>query len=442
MELFCLSFAHQRVPLAWRERLHFDETSRAAACARFRCGDARPRGVHELLILSTCNRIELYGVGQARTATESAATRGAVLQFLSESRGLTVEPLAEMAEWMTGRAAATHAARVACGLESQVLGEAQILGQVGDALRLALVMNAAGTVLTRLFTGAIRAGRQARERTGINRHATSLSSIAVDQAVQALGSLAGRTVVVLGAGEMAELALARLVRCGVSSAIVVNRTLAAAQSLADKYAAEAVVYDQLVPVLHRADVLIASTGAPHTVIERPLMEEVMAGRPRRPLVVFDLAVPRDCDPAMRHIDRVFLWDLDDLMHRSQQTLDWRAKEIDAVDAIIAAEVHDFLAWRRSIDVERLIGRWRRQVESLRRSELERLQRLLPEIDDAAWQSIVRFSESLVNKLAHQPTSTLRDWDGTRQGIEFAEALRQLFQLDPAPATEAAQQVPI
>jgi glutamyl-tRNA reductase len=435
MNLVCLSFSHKRVPIALREQLYFDENSLATASSRFRCGDSRPDMLLEMLILSTCNRTEVYGVTVSNALNGRDEIQAALMQFLVESKGLNQCDLENVAEWFHGPAVAEHIGRVACGLESLVLGEPQILGQVGDALRLGLTMNAAGTVLSKLFLSAIRAGRRARLETQIGQNSTSISTIAVQTAASVLGSLSDKHVVVLGAGEMTELALRQLVRLGVNRITVVNRTFAAAQAMAQRYGADPLVFEQLGKVLPKADVLITSTGAPHTLLDQTMISNAMCHRPDRPLVILDIAVPRDCDPRVRELANVSLCDIDDLQLASDQSLSMRAQEIPQVELILQQELDQFFAWHQSIDIEPLVARLRQHVEEIRRAEIARLRKLLPELPDESTETIERFSHSLVNKLFHGPTTHLRNLDGSRNGIDFAEAIRELFDISVLSATE-------
>lgn len=438
MEVFCLSFSFQQVSLEWRSKLCFDENSLATACSRFRCGDSRPTPLKELIIVSTCNRIELYAV--ASWAAKADDVREELLKFTAESRGLPMDEIASLANFYKGNEVPDYLGRVACGIESQVIGEAQILGQIGDALRMALVMNSAGAVLSKLFLSAIRAGRLARETTNISRNSASIASVAVDKISETLGSLAKKCVVVLGAGVMAELALEHLTRKGAQQIIVVNRTLAAAKAVADKFNAQSAVLDRLDHLLPVADILITSTGAPHTIITREMIATAMQPRAERPLVVLDIAVPRDCAPDIREVPNVALWDLDQLHSAGQEAIEWRAREIPKVEEIIATEMSRFAQWRQGIDAERLISRWRQQLNEIRHGELQRLFGLLPELPEEVRETITRFSESLMNKLVHRPTVNLRQWDGSRLGVDFAEAIRQLYELDAEVAAEVMQEI--
>lgn len=438
MEVFCLSFSFQQVSLEWRSKLCFDENSLATACSRFRCGDSRPTHLKELIIVSTCNRIELYAV--ASWAAKADDVREELLKFTAESRGLPMDEIASLANFYKGNEVPDYLGRVACGIESQVIGESQILGQIGDALRMALVMNSAGAVLSKLFLSAIRAGRLARETTNINRNSASIASVAVDKISETLGSLAKKCVVVLGAGVMAELALEHLTRKGAQQIIVVNRTLAAAKAVADKFNAQSAVLDRLDHLLPVADILITSTGAPHTIITREMIATAMQPRAERPLVVLDIAVPRDCAPDIREVPNVALWDLDQLHSAGQEAIEWRVREIPKVEEIIATEMSRFAQWRQGIDAERLISRWRQQLNKIRHGELQRLFGLLPELPEEVRETITRFSESLMNKLVHRPTVNLRQWDGSRLGVDFAEAIPQLYELDAEVAAEVMQEI--
>ena len=452
MALICLSYSHQHTPIAFRERIYFDQSAVANACARFRCGDDDPSPFLELAVLSTCNRTEIYAYCDPRTRPNSPADarheiglmgdgcrkdesheladdQRQLLDFIHESRNVDRESLISMARWHRGPQVFEHLARVAAGLESIVLGEPQILGQVGDAMRMGLVMNSAGPVLTKLFQSAITCGRRSRTETSIGEHSCNISTLAVNAAEKQLGSLKSKTVVLLGAGDMADLALMQLNKRDVQRIYVVNRTLSKARELADKYGGAAFVYEQLTEVLPWADLLITSTGAPHTLVTRDMIADMMRVRQDRSLAILDIAVPRDVEMTVDAIANVWRMDIDDLQMAAGESVRFRKSSIPQVSKIIDHETDRFLAWIRGVGIERTIAALRKKTDQIRRTELDRLLLLLGVLEPEQQQVIEQFSRSLTNKLLHDPTTKLRRIDGTRMAVDHGETIRELFALD-------------
>ncbi len=440
MSLICLSYSHHHTPIQFREQVYFDANSAANACARFRCGEALPGSVVELSILSTCNRTEVYAFCEsARQAFPVEESQSEILQFIHDARKVDPDQLADLGRWKTGPDVVNHLNRVACGLESLVLGEPQILGQVGDAMRLGLIMNSSGPVLTRLFQSAIRAGRRARTETQIGRHSTNIATVAVNTAERELQTFDAKTVVVLGAGEMADLALSQLQKKGAANFKIVNRTIAKARELASRYDGDACVFEQIDQLLPQADILIASTGAPHTLVTHEMLEFAMQKRQSRPMMVLDIAVPRDVETSVEQIPGVKRCDIDDLQMVAGHSVSLRRQQIPQVEEIIQVENDRFLQWFRGIGAEETIVSLRRKAADIRDQELARLSNLLPELDQDSWQVVEKFADSLVKKLLHDPTIQLRDAQGTRDGIDHGEAIRRLFRLESQssqPANEA------
>ena len=442
MSLLCLSFSHHHVPIAFREKVHFDSNSLANACARFRCGDGALSSVIELAILSTCNRTELYVFSKYSrdfvSPAELQETRDELIEFVALGRGVTKEELIEHARWYDGPAVSEHLSRVACGLESLVLGEPQVLGQVGDAMRMGLAMNASGPVLTKLFQTAIRSGRRARAETQINNHSLNIATVAVNTATKKLGDLSGKTVLLLGAGEMAELALAQLVKLVVTKIQVVNRTIEKGNEVANRYGGTAYVFEQLGNLLPGADILISSTGAPHTLLTRADIEQPMRQRPDRPLMILDIAVPRDVEISVNEIENVERCDVDDLEMATGKSMQLRREEIPQVEEIIRAETDRFLGWIRTIGIESTVVSLRQKADRIRRQELELLAKSNPKIDSEAWEILHKFSQTLVNKVLRDPTVNLRQVQGMRAGIDYGEAIRELFELEVDPEQQSLQ----
>jgi glutamyl-tRNA reductase len=442
MSLVCLSFSHKHVPISIRETLYFDADATANACARFRCGQDKPGQLTEMVVLSTCNRTEIYACTSTDwTSLENELAAREICQFVADARGLDVAEVSDLGRWYVGDDVIRHICRVACGLESLVLGEPQILGQVGDAMKIGLVMDSCGIVLTKLFQASIKAGRRARHQTRINQGSLNISTAAVSTAERELGSVRGKSVVLLGAGEMAELALEQLTRRGVGEIFIVNRTIESAKILADKYNGQPLVFEQMMRVLPTTDILICSTGAPHTLITKQMIQLVMPARSGRQLMILDIAVPRDVEQAVDEIPNVMRCDIDDLYIATGNSASLRDQQIPEVEQMIEAEFHQFVSWYRSVGIEPTISELRLKADGLRRAELHRLASMIPDVSEAEWGIIERFSKSLMNKLLHDPTVRLRNLHGTRGATDHAQAIRELFDLEIADESQFSSTTP-
>jgi glutamyl-tRNA reductase len=421
--ILCVGISHRTASMSLRERLALPSDVVSALLSRFGCGDdARPADVSELVILSTCNRLELYASGGEHASRQLL---GLIEQQTSVPRA-ELEPATYV---LAGPDAVQHLCRTAAGLDSMVVGEPQILGQISNAFAAAVAQRAAGHALSTLFRGAIRAGRRARAETGINRNPATVSSIAVKLVNDAIGPLDAATIVVLGGGEMAELAVAAMHQRGARRMCVVTRTPARALRLVDEYGARVSPLERLDQELCDADVLITSTSAPHHVVSREMVEVAMVLRGARPLVIVDIAVPRDVDPSVRHLDGVRYWDLDDLRTRVHETMVEREAEVPHAERIVDEEAANCLADLRQLDVQPLIGELRAQAESIRVSAVGRVLRDHPDLGVAERQVLDALSQSLVNKLLHQPMIRLRDEAKRGQAAGYVMAVRHLFALE-------------
>ncbi len=421
MHIHCLGLNHTTCPIALREKLDFSEEAIQAALARLGCGQGL-LDVSGMAILSTCNRVELYVASSEVVFDELEA-------FLSEARGVPLEVLRPNLYSYLDEEAVKHLMTVASGLDSLVVGEPQILGQVTRALELARAQGAAGPLLNRLFQAAIHAGKRARTETDISRNPASVSSLAARLCEQSHPDLKTAEVVVLGAGEMAELAVEALRKRGTQRILVINRTLERARGLASRWQAEIATFESIQEALVRADILIASTGAPHTLIHPDMVTAAMQKRPDRSLVLIDIAVPRDIDPEVVNVPRVKLIDIDSLNERLEISLAERSHDIPHVRAIIAEEQAAFMEFLSSLNMLPLIATLRQQAESIRKSEVERTLRRMPQLTDEERMRIEAMTLALVKKILESPTQRLRAEAGSINAVEYAEVARTLFGLD-------------
>jgi glutamyl-tRNA reductase len=411
--IVCLGVNHRSTPVEIRERL-------ACSLDQLLAG-AAPSG--EVALISTCNRLEIYICSQSAPD----AVQDEMTALLAQATGVAVEEFSGHLYLHTGWDAVTHLLRVSAGLDSLVLGEPQILGQVTDAFVQATETGTLGHCLTKLFQAAIRAGKRARNETAISSNPASISSVALALAQQRTGNLARRRIMVVGAGEMGRLALKSLHHRGVTGVEVLNRTFARAESAAATWSGVAFPLESLAERLALADVVITATGAPQALLTQELVAGAIAQRPDRPLMLIDLAVPRDIEPVVGDLPGVTLYDVDDLMGTLDEALDARQAEVPQVEAIIAQEVASLQNAYLEMSVRPIIVDLRRKAETIRQREMERTLRNLGQIDDATLGHIQKLSQALVNQLLHEPTLYLKEKavQGKADGVE---SVREMFGL--------------
>src|SRR5215213_4010014 len=425
MHILALGLNHTTTSVHLRERLAFDEEQIRASLSRFACGHISS-SLSELIVISTCNRIEIYAASSQMAFDELDA-------FLSDARGASLQELQPYLYHFKDQEAARHLFNVAAGLDSLVIGEPQILGQITRALELARGQNTAGPLLNRLFQAAIHAGKRARTETAISRNPASVSSLAASVAEKALGHIRTASVVVLGAGEMAELTVEALRKRGVEKIRVINRTLERAQTMAKRWGAESATYEFLQPGLCEADILISSTAAPHLMLEAKMVRDAMQSRAERPLVLIDIAVPRDIDPQAAKIPHVTLFDIDGLNAQLEDSLTRRVDEVPHVRQILEEELSEFEEYLKSLEMLPIIADIHQQAESLRVAELEKTLRRMPHLTDVERERIEALTQSLVSMLLDRPTRCLRAEATSHRAPELAALARTLFSVpDEAP----------
>src|SRR6266498_1006746 len=340
MHILSIGLNHTSAPVHLRERLAFDEEQIRVSLSRLSCGHIAS-SLAEAVILSTCNRIEIYAASSRLTFAELEA-------FLSDARGVPLHEFRAHIYCFSDMEAVDHLFSVAAGLDSLVIGEPQILGQVTKALELARGQNAAGPILNRLFQASIHAGKRARTETAISRNPASVSSLAASVAEKTLGHIKTAKVVVLGAGEMAELTVEALRKRGVEKIQVINRTLERAQEMAKRWGAESATYEFIQPALCEADIVISSTSAPHIILTAEMVEQAMQTRVHQPSVLIDIAVPRDIDPDAANIPGVKLFDMDGLNSQLEDSLARRMSEVPHVKQILDEELIEFENYLKSL----------------------------------------------------------------------------------------------
>jgi glutamyl-tRNA reductase len=422
MAVIVVGVSHATAPIEVREKLAFRPWEALHSLARLR----EERLIREGVVLSTCNRTEIYAVEE----NEGAITR--ISALLSDRLG---HDAASFVYVRRDRDATSHLFAVAAGLDSMILGEAQIQGQVKNAWEECRAES--GPVLNRMFQSALLAASRAREETGIGRGAASVSSAAVQLAKKIFGGLSGRRAMILGAGDVAELALECLLAEGVRVAIVANRTHERAQSLAMRHGATAMHYDQCWESLRDVDVLICSTSSRHPVLTVERVRGSVEARGDRPLCILDIALPRDVDVTVGDLDNVFLYDLDDLRAAAAANLEQREENVPAAEAIIAAEVQKYWDWVAGLAAVPVVREFREEMDRLRSTELAAAFRRLGPLSAEQAEAVEHFSKSLMNKFLHEPSVRLKAAAANGRGLAVVDAARYLFALSDRPAAEAA-----
>ena len=492
MHIYSLGLNHTTTPVSLRERLAFGGDAVRAALARLACGHI-PSPITELLIISTCNRTELYAVSNDSLPNKTNPKEpapvgglstvkahfpakffdikaylsgqetfrvfenkilsgrkpndeifGGMEAFLSEISGVERDEFRPHLYHFKDMEAVHHLFNVAAGLDSLVIGESQILGQITRALELARQQNTAGPLLNRLFQAAIHAGKRARAETAIGRNPVSVASLAASLAARTVRRIGEAQIVILGAGEMAELTVEALRKRAVNRILVVNRTLNHAHTLAERWGADVTTFENLDSALACADILIASTGAHHTIVSHDRVSKVMKQRPERPLVLIDIAVPRDIDPGCAAIPGVHVYDMDGLNAQLEHSLTARMAEVPQVKAILDEELSDFSEYLKSLEMLPLIADLRQNVESIRQAELQKTLRHLPDLTAAERARVEALTLALVKKLFEAPTRRLRAEAACSSAPEYAAVARTLFGLEsgnacrPTPVSSSAE----
>ncbi|MGO0122855.1 glutamyl-tRNA reductase [Desulfothermobacter acidiphilus] len=427
MFLIVVGLNHRTAPVRVRERFAFTPLQARELLAELKCRS----GVEAVVLLSTCNRTEFYlllSKGVARTAVIEVISRWTGVEFESSLKPFLYAH--------TERNCVRHLFRVAAGLDSMILGETQIMGQVRDAYHLALEAGATESYFNALFQQALAVGKRVRTETGIDRNPVSVSSAAVELARQALGGLAGRTVLVVGAGKIGELTARYLVDSGVSGVIVSNRSFDHAQELADRFGGRAVRFQELYDRMLDADIVISCTAATHYVIHAPAMAEVMRRRAGKKIFLIDIAVPRDVDPEVGLLPGVALYDIDALGKVVDENYALRRQAAVQAEAIIEDEVDKFLQRQAERAVVPVIAALKERGETIKQRELKRALNRLGPLTPQQQKIILSLANSLVNQLLHAPVVRLKEMALTTRGHIYAGTLKELFDLEREAATES------
>ena len=419
MELALIGVSHKTAPVEVRERLAFSSDKIRAALATLL--ERTPAA--EAMILSTCNRVEIVAQGPDAQLVQD---------FICEYHQIPAEAISKHVYSYKNAEAIRHLFRVTASLDSMMLGEPQILGQVKEAYRLASEAGTIGSSLSPLLDRAFAVAKRVRSETGISQSAVSISYAAVELARKIFGDLAGKTVMIIGASKMGELAAKHLKRNGVGSVLVTNRTFERAVEIAKIFEGAAVPFEHFTDHMEHADIVISSTGAPHFIITKSLAEQVIRNRRNKPVFFIDIAVPRDVDPLVNDIDNAFVYDIDDLQQVIDANMRERMKEAGRAEEIVDREVQAFCTRMQSREVAPTIVLLRETVDRVRREEIERYRKLLRDMpaeqQQATLAAIDQVTQSLMNKILHHPITQMKEMNSDPNGSEFVETVRKIFNI--------------
>ena len=380
--------------------------------------------ITEAVIVSTCNRVEIYA-----TSRDIAGGIARLKRFLADYHKLPLETLEAHLYTYHGEAAIRHVFRVSSSLDSMVVGEPQILGQIKTAYGYAAEFKSSGIILNRFLHKAFSVAKRVRTETKIASSAVSVAFAAVELAKKIFGDLSDKTVMLIGAGEMCELAAKHFLNSGVRGVMVTNRTYERAVKLAEEFDGRAVNFDDLFDQLHKADIILSSTGAPHFIIGQKDIEEVIRRRKLKPMFFIDIAVPRDIDPKVNDVDNVYLYTVDDLNGIVQSNLEQRSKEAEKAEEIVNQEIGQFFKWLSSLNVTPTIVALRAKFEEVRQAELAKTLAAWKELPPDSRKRLEALTAAIINKLLHNPTSVLKRVDQGGRTDLYVDALRQLFELE-------------
>lgn len=426
MYVLVVGLSHKTAPVEIREKVAFPIEEQPAALAKLLSQDS----IAEAVILSTCNRTEIYAV-----ANDLERGKKNLVRFLCEYHPIKEKELIKHIYSYELDKAIHHLFRVASSLDSMVVGEAQILGQVKEAYNCAFEAEATSIIFNKLFTAALRTGKRARSETAIGESATSVSSAAVELAERVFEDLQGRTVMVLGAGEMSELTAQALQTRGVTSVVVSNRTYERAVELARAFNGRAVKFDEFTKHMVDTDIVISSTGAPDFILRKKDMTKVMRERRHAPIFLIDIAVPRDIEPTVGDLYSVFLYDIDDLESVVSSNLAERAKEAEVAEGIIEEEVGEFNSWISSLEVTPTIADLKDKAESIRSAETEDILKKLSNLSEKEKNEINALTKLILAKLLHEPIINLKKRRDEKDRYLYVESIRHLFSLESKGRTK-------
>ena len=417
MNLHALGLNHDSAPVEVREKLAFSPSSVPIALSSF----AQSFPSSETVILSTCNRVEIYAASQ-----DDSLDKDTLLDFFSAFHGLRKEEFADHMYHHQGINAVRHLFFVASSLNSGVLGETQIISQVKEAYQTATTAETTGSILNQLFQRSLTVAKDVHTKTAIGKGNISVSTVAVDLAIKIFKDFSEKTMFIIGAGEMCELVLKHLVERGAKTAIVANRNYDKAKYLAEEYDGKAINYERLDEYLPQADIIISSTASPRHVVHVEHIKSAIKARRGNPMLLIDIAFPRDIDPEISKIDNVYLYDINDLNKVANSNAEERKKDIDKCVTIIDKEVAQYMAWVEELKIGPAISQLRNHFHEIGEQELERLRPKLGDIANDEWEHIVYSMQRTLNKILHKPAKVGKEKAKNGGGFQYVETIKHLF----------------
>ncbi|WP_163327578.1 glutamyl-tRNA reductase [Desulfurobacterium thermolithotrophum] len=417
LKLCCLGLSHKTAPVEIREKYAFKGDEIENALLQMNSISS----VEECIILSTCNRVEIYFTSRASNPFKE------IYEFLIDRKSATVEEINQFFYKKVQKEAIKHGFYVASSLDSMVVGEPQIVGQFKDAFQTAKELGTIGTVMCRFCETALKVSKRVRTETGISKNAVSISFAAVELAKKIFGNFSGKKVAIIGAGEMAELAVKHLLSNGVSEVFVVNRTFERAVKLAEEFGGKPFPLTELNTVLQAVDIVISSTGAPGYVLTPENVVPVFEKRKNSPMFFIDIAVPRDIDPALNEVEGLYVYDIDDLNEVVKANIEERLRAAEIAKRIIEEYVDRFIKWLKELEVAPLIAELKEKAETIRKAEIEkRLSKLNLTAQQA--QEIENLTRVIINKLLHQPITSVRKKAAEEERNQVVQIFREIFGL--------------
>ncbi len=419
MHIVVVSVNHKTADVSLREKLTFSESSIQQALSAL----INQKSILEGVILSTCNRTEIYAV------TDQVHTgRYYVKSFMSEWFDVDIETIKSVTDVKVGNEAIHHLFKVITGLDSIVLGETQILGQIRDSFLLAQSEGTTGTVFNKLFKDAITLAKRAHAETDISSKAVSVSYAAVELSKKILGKLENKKILTVGAGEMAELALQNLVGSGATDITVINRTAEKAKSLADQYGGRQVSLQELQCALIESDIVISSTSSQEFIITKPMMQDIMKLRKNKSLVLIDIAVPRDIDPEVNDIDLIFNYDVDDLKGLVDANLAERERAAQVIYTMIDKQVISFVDWINMLGVVPVITALREKALRIQATTMDSIDRKMPNLSERDRKVISKHMKSIINQILKDPISQAKEVSGSENRAEELQFFQEIFNI--------------
>jgi glutamyl-tRNA reductase len=430
MHILVVGLNHRTAPVEIREKFTFAERELGEAAGRLR----KQKSILESVILSTCNRTEIYVV-----ADQAHTGRYYTKMFLSDWFGLNKEEFTPFLDIREDEAAVEHLFRVACGLDSMILGETQILGQVRDSFFASQQANTTGTIFNQVFKQAITLAKRAHTETEIGENAVSVSYAAVELAKQIFGDLHRKNVLIIGAGKMSELTAKHLHAGGVADVTVANRTRAHAKELAEQFSGKAVGINEIEDALIRADILISSTGSDDYVMTKERVAPVVKKRKGLPLFMVDIAVPRDIDPALHEMDGVFLYDIDDLNGIVEANLTERRKEAEKIELMIEKDLEVYREWLNTLGVVPVISALRQKALTIQAETMKSIERKIPDLSEHDKKVLRKHTKSIVNQLLRDPISGIKEMAAEPNREETLEWFTKIFAIEEEVQREIEKQ---